>query len=207
MDTAVLDIQIAAMNATFGQARSDALHVEIGRCDTAQLAGIKQAVSRLANVLDAVNADIAARAAELRLGGNTKPVDDAVNPGGRQSPQVEKGDKDRSDVFGALPGLEDATKSGELSGRYADIVAKALKNVNSEVRAEFVRRHQDLGEIAACCCWSSRCCMTAGWIARNGSGAIVEPRRGPISRPRCGACAALGMPTPAPSCPQRCRLR
>ena len=48
-----------------------------------------------------------------------------------------------------LPGMDEATRSGELSAQYADVVAKAVAKLAVDVRAEFYRRHPDLDTIAA----------------------------------------------------------
>jgi hypothetical protein len=149
MDVLDVDTQLDHLETQLDAVRGTILRLEIGCCDTAQLRRASVAVSTFRNMTDAIKADIAARGAELRQGGNSKPVDDAVNPGGRKPPAAERADTDRAGVLGHLPGLDDATRSGELSGGYADIIARALKNLEREVRAEFYRRHQNLADLAA----------------------------------------------------------
>ena len=77
--------------------------LEIGCCDTDQLRRASVAVDTFCNMTDAIKADIAARGAQLRQAGNSKPVDDAVNPGGRKPPAAERADADRAGVLGHLP--------------------------------------------------------------------------------------------------------
>jgi hypothetical protein len=149
MDVLDVDTQLDKLHSLVGEFRSTVLHLEIGCCDVSQLARASGSIGTICNMTDATKADIAARAAELRQGGNSKPVDDAVNPGGRKPPAAERADADRAGVLGHLPTLDDATRAGELSGRYADIVARALRNLDREVRAEFYRRHQNLADLAA----------------------------------------------------------
>jgi hypothetical protein len=149
MDVLDVDTQLDKLHSLVGEFRSTVLHLEIGCCDVSRLARASGSIGTICNMTDATKADIAARAAELRQGGNSKPVDDAVNPGGRKPPAAERADADRAGVLGHLPTLDDATRAGELSGRYADIVARALRNLDREVRAEFYRRHQNLADLAA----------------------------------------------------------
>ena len=40
-----------------------------------------------------------------------------------------------------LPGMDDATRSGDLPAVYADLIAKALQNQSAEKCAEIYRRH------------------------------------------------------------------
>lgn len=148
MVPADLDLRLGELDAAVGAARTAMLRVGVEHCDVARLKTANDAVSMLRNTIDGFKADLSCRAEELRRGGNSRPVDDAMNPGGRGSPAVERGDRDRGDVFDKIPGLEDATKSGVLSGRYSDIVARAVKKLAPEVRAEFYRRHQDLADFA-----------------------------------------------------------
>jgi hypothetical protein len=148
MDVLDVDTQLDNLDSLVDDLRGTVLHLEVGCCDTTQLARASGSIGTIRNMTDAIKADIAARAAELRQAGNSKPVDDAVNPGGRRSPGEERADTDRAGVLGHLPGLDDATRAGELSGRYADIIARAVKNLDREVVAEFYRRHQNLAEIA-----------------------------------------------------------
>jgi hypothetical protein len=149
MDVLDVDTQLDRLDALVDDLRGTVLHLEVGCCDTSQLARASTSITTIRNMTDAIKADIAARAAELRQAGNSKPVDDAVNPGGRRSPGEERADTDRAGVLGHLPGLDDATRAGELSGRYADIIARAVKNLDREVVAEFYRRHQNLAKLAA----------------------------------------------------------
>ena len=125
------------------------LHVEVGHCDVSQLAGLKQIANMLRGLSDVLKTDVAVRAAELRQVDVNDVVDTTLNPDGRSNPQEELVEKDRGAVLDNLPGMDEATRSGELSAQYADVVAKAVAKLAVDVRAEFYRRHPDLDTIAA----------------------------------------------------------
>ena len=86
MDVVDVDSQLDRLETVVAELRATVSDVEIGLCDTAQLKRASVAVSTIRNMTDALKADIATRGAELRKAGNSKPVDDAVNPDGRKSP-------------------------------------------------------------------------------------------------------------------------
>jgi len=144
-----LDSRIAAFGDLVDQVRRAFLHLEVGHCDLRQLATVKSSVDRLANMCGPAKSDIAVRAAELRRTDTSNIVDDTLNPQGRTPSSDELIEKDRAGVLDNLPGMDDATRSGDLPAVYADVIAKALQNQSPEVQSEFYRRHQDLAEVAA----------------------------------------------------------
>ena len=149
MSSSDLDTRIAALGDAAAGVRQAMLHVEVGHCDVGQLAGLKQIANMLRGLSDVLKTDIAVRADELRQVDVNDVVDTTLNPDGRANPQEELVEKDRGAVLDNLPGMDEATRSGELSAAYADVVAKALGKLAVDVRAEFYRRHPDLDTIAA----------------------------------------------------------
>ena len=149
MNDTDLEQRVAAFRDLVDEVRQALLHIDFGHCDLEQLSGITNDVNRLVNMCGAAKADIAVRASELRQVDVNDVVDTALNPGGRADPQEELVEKDRGAVLDNLAGMDEATRSGELSAAYADVVAKALAKLAVDVRAEFYRRHPDLDTIAA----------------------------------------------------------
>jgi hypothetical protein len=149
MATADLDTRITAFDDLVGEARLMFLHLEIVCCDVDQLAAVKASVNRLRNMCDAAKSDIAVRAEQLRQADENDVVDPVLNPDGRESPQQEQTERDRGGVLDKIPGMEDATRSGELPAVYADIVARAISKLSIDQRAEFFARHQTLADLAA----------------------------------------------------------
>ena len=149
MTSSDLDSRIAALGDAAAGVREAMLHVEVGHCDVGQLAGLKQIANMLRGLSDVLKTDVAVRADELRQVDVNDVVDTTLNPDGRANPQEELVEKDRGAVLDNLPGMDEATRSGELSAQYADVVARALGKLAVDVRAEFYRRHPDLDTIAA----------------------------------------------------------
>ena len=149
MSSSDLDSRIVALGDAAAGVRRAMLHVEVGHCDVGQLAGLKQIANMLRGLSDVLKTDVAVRADELRQVDVNDVVDTTLNPDGRANAQEEVIEKDRGAVLDNLAGMDEATRSGELSAAYADVVAKALAKLAVDVRAEFYRRHPDLDTIAA----------------------------------------------------------
>jgi hypothetical protein len=144
-----LDTRISAFDDLVADVRQAFLQLEIGRCDLDQLATVKASVNRLRNMCDAARTDIAVRADQLRRADANDVVDPVLNPDGRESPEQEAQERDRGGVLDNLPGMDDATRSGDLPAVYADIIAKAVSKLSVEQRGEFYARHADLADLAS----------------------------------------------------------
>ena len=149
MDTTDLGTRIAAICDLVDEVRGAASRLEVGHCDVDQLAVVKGVANCLGTISDVLKTDVAVRAEELRQVDENDVVDATLNPDGRSSSREEQIERDRGGVLDSLPDLDDATRAGELSAAYADVVARAVAGLSPKVRTEFFARHQDLAERAA----------------------------------------------------------
>ena len=127
---------------------SDLNQLDVAQCDLEQLGVVAAVRKKLTARLACLDADIAHRRAELSRVVGERPVDNAVDPNQQRSAAQEKADIDRAEVLDQFPGVDDATRAGEIPATYADAIARAMKRLSESQRAEFRRRHQNLHELA-----------------------------------------------------------
>ncbi|WP_116996944.1 DUF222 domain-containing protein [Desertimonas flava] len=102
-------------------------------------------VSRAANMVDGIRADLARKERALRppAGAVAPPAGRSLDPKGHRPGRQQERDSERSDLFDELPDLGDATRRGDLSGAYADAVNLALARLSAIERAAFYTRSRE----------------------------------------------------------------
>ncbi len=159
MTSSDLDSRIAALGDAAAGVRQAMLHVEVGHCDVGQLAGLKQIANMLRGLSDVLKTDVAVRADELRQVDVNDVVDTTLNPDGRSNPQEELVEKDRGAVLDNLAGLDEATRSGELSAAVRGCCCEGVGEVGGGCAGRVLppsprpghdRRHPQ-------CAWRSGC--------------------------------------------------
>ncbi len=106
-------------------------------CDAGELRSIAAGVHRLQCWLDAVNAAVVARSAEL------------ASAGGRRSSREADVIAERSAVCAAMPEVHEALAAGTLSAGHADAIARASNRLDAEERVELAAQATSLVEQAA----------------------------------------------------------
>ncbi|WP_117000923.1 DUF222 domain-containing protein, partial [Desertimonas flava] len=136
-----LDQLHAAVDA-LGTAFAD-LAVETFTTDTLKHASIE--VTRAANMIDGIRADLARKERDLRPPAGTipPPPSRSLDPRGHRPHRQPERDSARSDLFDQLPALGDATRRGDLSGAYADTVTQAVARLSPDERTAFYQRYRN----------------------------------------------------------------
>ena len=204
MNDTDLEQRVAAFRDLVDEVRDAALHTEVARCDIDLLAVVKASADRLRTISDVIKTDVAVRAAELRQVDVNDVVDTTLNPDGRGNPQEELVEKDRGAVLDNLPGMDEATRSGELSAQYADVVAKAVAQVGGGCacrvlppppRPRHDRRHPQCAGLPVVCHPPHRTAAGRSRCAAGANGSVISGgrRSSPRWRPGCGDCRAGGI--------------
>jgi len=144
----LVDQQLDQMALSADLLVGDLNHLDIGWCDVEQLGRAATVAKKLRARVACLDADIARRRRELAEEVGDRPVGNALDPHHQRPQNADQADTDRSDVLDKFPGIDDATRTGELPADYADAIAKALKKLNERQRAEFRQRHPDLEKAA-----------------------------------------------------------
>ncbi|WP_276967512.1 hypothetical protein, partial [Desertimonas flava] len=134
--------QLHAAVDALGTAFAD-LAVETFTTDTLKHASIE--VTRAANMIDGIRADLARKERDLRPPAGTipPPPSRSLDPRGQRPNRQPERDSSRSDLFDQLPALGDATRRGDLSGAYADTVSNATSRLSPDERTAFYQRYRN----------------------------------------------------------------
>ena len=105
-------------------------------CDRHELAGLAAQAQRVRGWLDAFDARIALRAAQLAEEGSCEPAASVLAGGGRRASRDAETAARRAGVCEQMPGLHDALAGGEVSAGHVDAVARAAAQLDDAGRAE-----------------------------------------------------------------------
>jgi hypothetical protein len=103
-------------------------------CDRTGLAQLVALSQQVRAWLDAIDASVAARAAQLAAEGRCEPAAAVLT--GRRSARDGDAAARRGEVCALLPGLHDALAAGEVSAGHADAVVRAAQSLDEAGRAE-----------------------------------------------------------------------
>jgi hypothetical protein len=144
----VVDVQLDRVTLSAEVMVGDLNHLDVGSCDLEQLGRAAAVAKRLRARLACLDADIARQRHLLADQVGDRPVENLLDPRHQRPAKADRVDDDRAGVFDQFPGIDDATRSGELPAEYADAIATAMKKLDEAQRAELQRRHPDLERTA-----------------------------------------------------------
>ena len=174
-------------------------------CDRVALSGLIVDAQRVRSWLDALDATLARRAAELDEPG-------LVSGGGRRSSREAATVAARGDTCAAMSELHEALAAGTVAAGHVDAIARVAGQLDDDTRTELLSQATELVDTAAGRRWtaSSVTSVTSpaawkatGWPEPNGSASNDRSAGGSTSRPGCATPASSWTlkPTPASAAP------
>ena len=113
-------------------------------CDRAGIADLVAKLARVRGRLDAIEATVARRAAELAADGSGDPAAAVLAGGGRRSGRDARAAAARGDICAAIPELHDALASGTVSAGHVDAVARAAAHLDDTGKADLAALGESL---------------------------------------------------------------
>ena len=117
--------------------------------DRDEVASIIRRSSQLRSWLASIDVRCARRTTELAATGESEPPESLLGDEGNRSTRDAVGVTRRSHACDAMPSFEEALAAGVISGDHVDAVARVLRGLDDEVRAEFIS-HEAALLVAAC---------------------------------------------------------
>ena len=117
--------------------------------DRDEVAVIVRRSSQLRSWLASIDVRCARRTSELAATGESEPPESLLGDEGNRSTRDAVGVTRRSHACDAMPSFEEALAAGVISGDHVDAVARVLRGLDDEVRAEFIS-HEAALLVAAC---------------------------------------------------------
>jgi hypothetical protein len=131
-----------------------AAFAELSECDPFQqdrvgLRGLVQRSLRLRGWLDAIDARIAARAAQLAAVGSSEDASTVLAGGGRRGRRDAEAAADRGTVCERLPLVATALANGTVTAGHVDAIANASRQLDDDGKERLADHEQSLVEAAA----------------------------------------------------------
>ena len=102
------------------------------------VASIARRTGQLRSWLASIEVQCARRTSELAAAGQSEPAESLLGDEGNRSTRDAVGITRRTHACDAMPSFEDALAAGLISGDHVDAVARVLRGLDAEVRAEFI---------------------------------------------------------------------
>ena len=172
--------------------------------DRDEVAVIVRRSSQLRSWLASIDVRCARRTSELAATGESEPPESLLGDEGNRSTRDAVGVTRRSHACDAMPSFEEALAAGVISGDHVDAVARVLRGLDDEVRAEFIS-HEAALLVAACrerivmfdrTCRDLAKCLTAERDRRTG----VDTEAAESERQRAAAKVRGWVDTRTPGC-------
>ncbi len=106
--------------------------------DRDEVALIVRRCSQLRSWVASLEVRCARRTSELAAAGASEPAESLLGDEGNRSTRDAVGITRRTHACDAMPSFEDALAAGLISGDHVDAVARVLRGLDDEVRAEFI---------------------------------------------------------------------
>src|SRR6478735_9628027 len=106
--------------------------------DRDEVASIVRRTGQLRSWLASIVVRCARRTSELAAAGQSEPAESLLGDEGNRSSRDAVGITRRTHACDAMPSFEDALAAGLISGDHVDAVARVLRGLDAEVRAEFI---------------------------------------------------------------------
>jgi hypothetical protein len=138
-----------AEGRTVRSAIDELLVADPGRCRHDGLALLVRRSLRVRGWLDALDAAIAARAAELAADGESADAATVLGGGGRRSRRDAEAAAARGEVCSRMPVFAEALADGTVTGGHVDVVVNGTRTLDDDGKARFAAHAVTLAKAAA----------------------------------------------------------